>query len=257
MDAPAAAKSIRINHWLPYWAVFQADVRSVLRNWVYRTWVLVSVLVAAGHLVYHLGVYNETQVIQLASDLMSNLLRLTVLGSVTLIIILTAGSISAERGTLADSVLSRGISRYQYFCAKWHARVATVLATFFFMGGVTLVCSYFFLQEDLSLAGSIIALLSVGFLLMTVASCGVAFSAIANSTMMGIMFLWMFLYGLGFVLYMVPTHFPSPERLLQRLPFILQGQYDWNGLGQLALWSTGFSCGVALIGMLYFSRRDV
>jgi hypothetical protein len=36
-----------------------------------------------------------------------------VLGSITLIVVLTAGAISADRGTMADSVLSRGISRYQ------------------------------------------------------------------------------------------------------------------------------------------------
>ena len=45
------------------------------------------------------------------------------LGLYGTIVVLTAGSISAERGTVADSVLSRGISRYQYFMGKWHARL--------------------------------------------------------------------------------------------------------------------------------------
>ena len=53
------------------------------------------------------------------------------------------GSISSERGTLADSVLSRGISRYQYFLGKWHARLATVLGTFLVLGVVVLVGSFF------------------------------------------------------------------------------------------------------------------
>src|SRR5262249_12226119 len=128
MDAPAApAKPVRINRWLPYWAVFQADVRQTLRSWVYRTWVLMSVLAAVGYLLYRVGVYREAGIIQPASVLVSDLLRWTVIGSVTLIIVLTVGSIASERGTLADSVLSRGISRYQYFMGKWHARLATVL----------------------------------------------------------------------------------------------------------------------------------
>src|SRR5438552_18816215 len=97
--------------------------------------------------------------VQPSSELMSDLLRWTVLGSVTLIIVLTAGSISAERGTLADSVLCRGISRNQYFLGKWHARLAVVLGTFFIMAGLILAASYCLLpDEPLSFIGSVAAL---------------------------------------------------------------------------------------------------
>ena len=67
------------------------------------------------------------------------------LGSVTLIVVLTAGAISADRGTVADSVLSRGISRYQYFLGKWHARLAAVLGTYLALGVTALVSSLFLL----------------------------------------------------------------------------------------------------------------
>jgi hypothetical protein len=30
MDAPAAPAPVKINRWLPYWAVLQADVRQTL-----------------------------------------------------------------------------------------------------------------------------------------------------------------------------------------------------------------------------------
>src|SRR5438876_6023112 len=121
MDAPAPTNVVKINRLLPYWAVFQADVRQTMHSWVYRTWVLVSVLAAVGYLLYRVGVYREAGIVQQASTLISDLLRWCIYGSLTLIIVLTAGSISAERGTMADSVLSRGISRYQYFLGKWHA----------------------------------------------------------------------------------------------------------------------------------------
>src|SRR6516164_7784890 len=154
MDAPAVMKRVRINRLLPYWAVFQSDVHQTMHSWVYRTWVLVSVLAAVGYLLYHVGIYQKAGIIQPASTLISELLRWTVLGSATLIIVLTAGSISSERGTMADSVLSRGISRYQYFLGKWHARLAMVLGTFLVMGVLVLTCSFFLLHEDLSLGGS-------------------------------------------------------------------------------------------------------
>src|SRR5262245_9884764 len=130
MDAPAVDKPMKINRWLPYLAVFQSDIHQTQRSWVYRIWVLGMVLSAAGYLLYNVGVYQKAGVVQLASVVISDLLLWIVLGSVTLIVVLTASSISAERGTVADSVLSRGISRYQYFLAKWHARLVTVIGTF-------------------------------------------------------------------------------------------------------------------------------
>src|SRR5205807_1919098 len=150
---PAPVKTAKINRWLPYWAVFQADLRQTLGSWVYRVWILVSLLAAVGYLLYHIGVYKEAGIVQSAARLISDLLRWSVLGSVTLIIVLTGGSISSERGIMADSVLSRGISRYQYFMGKWHARLVTVVGTFTLMGLTALVGSYFFLHEDLDIKG--------------------------------------------------------------------------------------------------------
>src|SRR6185312_4447002 len=170
MDAVAEKKPITFNRWLPYWAVFQADVRQTLRSWVYRFWVLLSVLATAGYLLFRFG-YHEVGIIQSASLHSSQLLRWIVLGSAAIICVLTAGSISSERGTMADAVLSRGISRYQYFLGKWHARVLTVLATFFVLGGAALASSHFLLHEDLSLGGGLAALLIVAALLAVVSTC--------------------------------------------------------------------------------------
>ena len=133
MDAPAPAKRLKVNRLLPYWAVFQADLKQMLRSWLYRAWVFLSLGGAFGYLLYCYGAKQVAGWHQSASDLMSDLLTWAVLGSVTLIIVLTAGTICSELGTMADSVLSRGISRFQYFLGKWHARLAVILGTFFVM----------------------------------------------------------------------------------------------------------------------------
>src|SRR5271163_3709252 len=116
MDAVATSqnKPFKRVRFLPYWAVFQMDLHQTVRGWVYRAWLLLSLLAAVGYLIYRFGAYREAGMVQPASELTSDLLRWIVLGSVTLIIILTAGTISQERGTMADSVLCRGISRHQY-----------------------------------------------------------------------------------------------------------------------------------------------
>ena len=256
METPTATKAVRINRWLPYWAVFQADVRQTLRSWVYRTWVGVAVLAALGYFLYHVGIYQKAGIIQQASTLVSDLLRWTALGSVTLIVVLTAGAISSERGTMADSVLSRGISRYQYFLGKWHARLLTVLSTYLIMGVLALVAGYFLLHEDLSLHGSLAALVTVAAVLAFVISCGVTVSAICNSTVLGIAALWIGLYGAGFILSVLSVRY-SPDRMLAMLPDVLRGYFNLHTFGRMIGWSALASCGIALVGLIYFGWRDV
>jgi ABC-type transport system involved in multi-copper enzyme maturation permease subunit len=253
----AAVKPVVINRWLPYWAVFQADVRQTVQSWVYRAWVLLSLMAAAGYLLYRYAPYHEAGLIQSAAGYLSDLLRWTLLGSAALVVVLTGGCISSERGTVADSVLSRGISRYQYYLGKWHARLAALLVTYLALGIIALTGSLFFLQEDLSTVGSIVALLTVAALLGAVISCGVAVSAVANNTLAGIAVLWLLLYGGGFLLSLLPHSFPAPDRVLQSLPDIVRGQYHLAALGRLISWCVGVSCGAAVLGMAYFGRRDV
>jgi ABC-2 type transport system permease protein len=250
-------KPIPINRWLPYWAVFQADVHQTLRSWVYRVWVLVSLLAALGYLLYRFGLSHEAGIVQPASKLVADLLRWTLLGSVTLIVVLTAGSISSERGTMADSVLSRGISRHQYFMGKWHSRLATVLVTFVVMALLVLIAGVFLLHEDVSFTGSAVALGTVCAVLAAIITCGVTVSAICNSTVLGITILWMLLYGGGFALSLLPARYPSPDRALGSLPFILRGYYDLHTLGQLVLWCAAVSVVVAVVGLARFARRDI
>ena len=98
-----------------------------------------------------------------------------------LIVVLTVSSISAERSTLADSVLSRGISRYQYFLAKWHSRTIVVLLTFLLIASIIFLGSHFLLSEDLTFSGSIIAVATVCVALAAVVAWGVTIGALANS----------------------------------------------------------------------------
>lgn len=257
MDAPAVSQTTRINRWLPYVAVLQTDLRQTLRSWVYRTWVLFSLLALVGYVLYRIGVHREAGIIQHASHMVTDLLRWAVAGSVAFVVVLTAGSISAERGTLADSVLSRGISRYQYFMGKWHARLIAILATYFVFGAIAVIAAFLFLHEDLSLLGSIVALLTVATLLITVVTFGVTVSALVNSTVLGIVVLWIVLYGGGFALSLVPSTYTTPDKALANLPHVLRGQYDTQTLGELVGGSVITSVVVALVGLGYFSRRDV
>lgn len=257
MSAAEYVRAEAVRRWLPYYAVLQADVRQTMRSWVYRVWVLVCVLFSVGYLLYRFGVYREAGMIEDASKLMTDLLRFCVYGSATPIIIMTAGCISSDRGTLADSILSRGISRFQYFLGKWHARLAAVLGTFLMMGAMAIIASFCLLHEDLSLSGCLVALGTVTALLGLVVSSSVAVSAIFNSTVVAITVVWITLYGSGFVLALLPNGYPSPQRALDKLHYILQGDYSIEHFKRLVGWSIAVSVTVGILGMGYFSRRDV
>jgi ABC-type transport system involved in multi-copper enzyme maturation permease subunit len=260
MEVAAAAKPVSINRWLPYWAVFQYDVGQTMRSWVYRTWVLAVLLATIGYLLYRVGLTQEAGLVQQASQLFSHLLQGTVLVSIAFVVVIAAGCISSERGTLADSVLSRGISRYQYFLGKWHARLAAVLGTYFVLSLLAMAGSLIFVHEDVTLDGSLVALATMGVLLAAVVTAGVAVSAVSNNTLLAVAGLWVVLYGGGFALnlkWLRATVATSPAQVLERLPNILCGFYDLQALISLAGWSAAVSLTAALVGMICFSLRDV
>jgi hypothetical protein len=257
MDAPATIPMPRYIPWLPYWAVLQTDLRQTVRGWVWRTWVLASLLAALGYLLYRLGIYREAGIVQHASNVTGDLMRWPLMGTILLVVVLAVSAMTAERGTLADSVLSRGISRRQYFMAKLHSRLFSVLGTFLVMTSLVLVASHFLLHEDLEMNGCVIGLLSLGSLMALVVTCGVTAGALVSTTVFGVSVVWLGLYAVGFGLTLLPTGYPTPDRLLTKLPQILRGAYDMQGLMRLMGAALLASAVVMVLGLIGFSRSDV
>src|SRR5262249_29251993 len=112
-------------------------------------------------------------------------------------------------------------------------------------------------DQQLSLMGSVVGLLTVAALLLIVVTSGVTISAISNSTLVSITMLWSVLYGTTFVLSLLPAHIFSPERALENLPKILRGQYDWQTVGRLWWGAALISLCIAAVGMFHFARKDV
>jgi len=261
MEATPAVVTLRFNKFLPYWAVLQTDVRQTLRSWVYRLWVLMSVLAAGGFLLYRVGLYKEAGIFQSAAAQCGDLFRVMVVGSLALVVVLAVSAISSEKGTVADSVLSRGISRHQYFLAKWHARLFVVTVTFALLAGGVLLGGYFLFkadaESDLTFTGGLAAILAVAAVLAVIVSWGVVIGALTNGTVLGITVFWLVLYGAGFLLSLLPEPWPSPDRELGRLKFVLRGQFNEGLLTDLLLGSAALCALAAAVGLVGFSRRDV
>lgn len=257
MDSPTINTKRRFNRLLPYWAVLQTDLRQTLRSWVYRLWVLMTILGAGGSILYKVGIHREAGIVQAASERSGDLLRGLLAVSLGLIALLAVSGIAAERATVADAVLSRGISRHQYFLAKWHSRLAVILLTFIGLSAIILAAHHFLLDPDLSWLGGVVAIGLVASILWAVTSWGVTIGALSNGTIMGITLFWIVIYGGLVVLSILPEPYPTPERLLNRLTLILRGEFNPRVAWQLGL--AGFAAGVvaAIVGMIGFSRKDV
>ena len=256
MDATAEPE-IRFNRLLPYWAVLQTDLKQTLRSWVYRFWVLLTACGAAGYLLYNVGVHREAGLVQAASLQSEHLLRGLVVGGLALVSLLAVSSISAERSTVADSILSRGISRNQYFLAKWHSRTLAVLGTFALMGVGILAAHHFLFEPDLTLSGGALGLALLGLALAAVVSWGVTVGAISNGTVIGITIFWLIIYGGIVLLALLPEPYPTPNKLLARFHLVLRGEYDAAAAATLGGLFLGLTLAGSVVGLVGFGRKDV
>ena len=253
----AATGRIRFNPFLPYWAVLQTDLRETASSWVYRLWVAVFALGAGAFLLYKFGVYRETGVVQLPTVSTYALLRGVGVGGLALVALLSVSAVSSERSSVADAVLCRGISRHQYFLAKWHARMAVVVTTFVLLAAPVLALHAALFDSQVTPDGAAVAVALVALGLTAVVSWGVTVGALANSTVASITAFWLLLYGGGALTTLLPDSYPSPDRVLGRLPYVLHGEYDLGVVARVAAVTTGISLVAAVVGLIGFGRKDV
>lgn len=257
MDSPTSTSKIRFNRVLPYWAVLQTDLRQTMQSWVYRLWVLLTVLAAGGTVLYKVGVHREAGIVQAASERSGDLLRGLVAVSLGLIALLAVSGVAAERATVADAVLCRGISRHQYFLAKWHARLAVILFTFAGLAGAVLLAHHFLLDPDLTFHGGLAAIGLVCAVLVAVTSWGVTIGALSQGTVTGITVFWVLLYGGLFAFSVLPEPYPTPDKILNRMTQVLRGEYNPTILWQTAVAGIGLGVLAAIVGLISFGRKDV
>jgi ABC-2 type transport system permease protein len=242
---------------LPYWAVFSNDLSQTLRGGLFRACGVIVLALCVGLLVHRSAIHHEAHIMQYASLLVGELLRFGILVGSTVVIVLSAGAISGERDSLADAVLCRGVSRWQYFMGKWHSRLLSVVGGMSLLSLMVIGVCMVLLQSDLTLLGCALAIGLVAAMFAVVVTAGVALSAVVDSAVLGIALLWIGIYGAGATLYYLRLGTFDFPRLLKVLPDVLRGHTD--PMLQLRLIG-GFCLGavcVAILGALAFSRRDL
>jgi hypothetical protein len=291
----------RLRQWLlPFAAVFGADLAALARSWMLRVWLMLTALIALVAILDHASPHYTTaaqpgtvlaavlhpiDTTSGAAHTLGELLKCYVVVWLTFVIVLCGGAISSELGVVADSVLSRGISRWQYFLGKWLSRLAAMLGVFL----VVMAPTTLFLWMDgaprdaaviqtgvgattralhelpdplpdaasLSLPGLCFAIGRVAAILTLAVTCSVASSAVFGSTVLSIAVAWVSLYGTGLALWLLNIRFLSPSRLVHDLPAVSAGHFAapiqwWT----LAVWLTLAGL-IAIASGSLFARRDL
>ena len=110
---------------MPFLAILRYDLRTLTSSWLVRLWLAGSILLTL--LLVALW-WHQLK----TAELITTLLIPYLVGPWFLIVVvLGADPVSAARTeTLADGILSRPVTRYEYLLASWAARLAVVLGCY-------------------------------------------------------------------------------------------------------------------------------
>ncbi len=236
---------------MPYLALLEADLVSMTRSWVVRIWLGLMVVLA---LVTILGAPAEGLP---ASESLANLLATYPLIWSTFVIVVSGGAISSEAGVVADSILSKAVTRYEYILAKMTSRLITVLGLYLV---VVLPSAYIiprYSQDDLTGTGVAWAVLLMGMILVLLTNLSVTFSALFNRTLVAVVVVWLLWYAASAIFTLLEVEYLSPMQIIESLPAVLRGDYAVADQ-QRILAGFGLPAVVfALVAILYFARKDL
>ena len=244
MDFPAFSA-------MPFQAVLTNDLRSMIRSWLVRIWLI---LIAAQSLfMIAVSLDEETTV----AETLAGYLGLFPLVWSTVVIIVSGGAVSSESGVVADSILSKAITRTEYVAAKLTSRLMVVLGAFL---AATVPVSYIITENatgPLDNAGLRWAFILVGLMLTLLTCLSVAFSALFNRTMVAIVLVWFAWYIAGSVTALFNADYLSPLAIIDNLPTLIEGHYDTDELLRTVVGFGGLAIGAMLATIYHFGHKDL
>jgi ABC-2 type transport system permease protein len=232
----------------PFWAIIQADLRSLFRNRITYGWLLAAVFI---QVVRTLG-SQTTDLSAVVSSGLGDFIYIWAL----VIIGLAASSVSSEAGELADSVMSKSVTRVDYVLAKFVSRISYTLVAFSIVTAVLVGLGLKLEAGDYNGPGLASAILLVALALVMLTTLGVGFSIAMPNTVMAIVSLLVLWYSMTALFPAVGLGFLSPGSLLGMLPGVVQGawsQEGWETVGGFA----AVSVASAALSSAYFYLKDI
>jgi ABC-type transport system involved in multi-copper enzyme maturation permease subunit len=233
-------------------AILRYDLGQLSRSWLMRIWVLL-LAVPAGFLVVVSATEKELASETLALYLGAVLAPLSALA----VAVITSSAVAGETATVADSIMSRSVTRSEYLWAKIISRLGVTLLVY---GVIAVPFAYLvtrYATHDTSLAGVAGGLLMVGALLVFLAALGITLSTVMRNVLVAVLVLLSFVLTSGVVLQFLGLSWMSTTAVIEGLPETFRGRTP--GVEQLRV--LGVFSGLTVIAIITslwgFRHRDL
>jgi len=235
---------------MAFQALLENDLKSMVSSWGVRIWLGLAALLAIVSLPVALSERPGAQALA------------EVLGTYPLIwstfaIVLSAGAVSSETGVVADSILSKAVTRYEYIVAKLASRLVTVLGVYLLVAIPSAYLTYRYGTGPLSTSGIVWGVLLIGLNMVLLTSLSVTFSTLFSRTLVAVMGAWFLWYMAGGIFAVLEIEHLSPLHLVENLPAILQGDYAEVDRWQILVMFSLVSAAVTGVAVLHFGRKDL
>lgn len=237
--------------WLAVRSIARAEAAAIYRSWLVRIWVGFALLTAL------LPVLIASGQEEVVSDVIGGWLAIYFVPSAIVAAVFGAGAITQDIDVAADSILTRGVTRYDYVAAKLLSR-ASVVATVH----VTATLPMVFLArraglDDATTGGLIMSSVLTGVLLVFLTVLGVAAGTVLRNLAIAAVAIMVAFFSEGLIFDFLDLTFLSPTRVIGELPETIRGETGaWEQAHVLLAFTAG-AIMFALAAFQVFERREL
>ena len=206
---------------MPLLAILRHDLRTLWTSWLVRLWL------AGAAVLTLLLVASNWALFQTAELVACLLFPFLVFPWFLVVIVLGVTPVSGSRAeALADGILSRPVTRWEYLVASWAARVVTVLGVFLAVivpAVLVVALARRPVDEDaVTLYGILASLAVVGLVLTFLVSLGFLLGTLLRGTLLAVVVLVFVWYPISLILSVFSLEEFSPISLNQAIPTLLR-----------------------------------
>ncbi len=233
-------------------AILRYDLTQLTRSWVARVWIPLLV----GPALFLVAVAASQN--ELASETMGAYIAAVLAPlSALAVAVLSSSAINGESGIIADSIMSRSVTRTEYISAKIVARVGFTVAVYFV---VIIPFAYLVVRyaaSDTSFGGVLAGILMVGALLTFLAAFGLSMSTVMTNVLMAVLAVLLVVVLSGVVLQFLGLTWMSTTAVIEALPATFRGDVSGWDVFRVMLVFPALTAAAVFASVWVFRQKDL
>lgn len=236
-----------------YFTLVRRDLEQLISSWLLRGWV---VLLAAPAAFLVVVAAREDE---LASETLAAYVAAVLAPLSWIVISVLAGTaVSGEASTIADSVLSKSVTRSEYIWAKITSRLVVFMTIYF---SVVIPFAYlidrYATSNDTTISGVMSGVVLVGVLFVFLTSFGIALSTVFRNSQFAVVAALLTVAVSGAVLQFLGLKWMSTTAVIGGLPETFRGDTPFPDQLRVLVVFAALSLAAIVSGVWVFERRDL